>query len=80
MNAVITHTLVISGDTYKAREKLKDMGFAWDADSKSWSVGIQVDGDMIHSQKFYNTTLASTIATVRCYAKSDKIIASVEAL
>lgn len=39
----MTHTLTATGDTYSVRNILKDDGWTWDADSKSWSIEVTDD-------------------------------------
>lgn len=66
-------TMTVSGETYKAREKMKDEGFSWDANSKSWSREYTQDGDVFRDDMGNDRgTMESIRHMIRCYAKSDR--------
>lgn len=79
MNAIETITLTVTGDTYKARTWLKENGWKWDADSKSWSKGgltqatnvYGVDGFALANGAWIGN-IESIRSSIKCHAKSDR--------
>jgi hypothetical protein len=78
-------TLTVSGDTYRARTWLKDNGYKWDADAKTWSREVvPAVNTLTGAEGFANAngaylgTLDGITSTIRCHAKSDRITMTVE--
>lgn len=79
MNATATITLTVSGDTYKARTWLKENGWKFNGDSKSWSlsglvpsVNTMTGDDGFGRNGSYIGSMATIRSRIACYAKSER--------
>lgn len=76
-------TIIVSGETYKAREYIKGEGFIWDAAAKSWTCSMVPMVNRFNGAEGYAVgenykgTLEEIRRSVACYAKSDKINISI---
>lgn len=80
-----TVKMIVAGDTYKAREKMKAEGFTWNADDKQWECTMVAAKNAMNGDEGfadmagnYKGTLASIRGMVKCYAKSEKFTIAVE--
>ena len=78
-----TVKMTVSGDTYKARTKLKDEGFTWDANAKEWSreyvaVDTEFGPGYADAKGHVKGTLKQIESMIRCYAKTDRFTVTVE--
>ena len=80
-----TVTLTVCGDTFKGRTWLKDNGWQWDADNKTWYL---TDCELVEGQMGLGLgysrngnwigTLAAIRSRIECYAKTSRFVLSAE--